>query len=78
MCYDELRFDDFETAHGVDPREYFARELDRLDPLVTDGLVSVDHDGICISDAGRLLLRSVAMVFDRYVGQEELRYSKAI
>ena len=78
MCYDELRYEDFEAVHGVDPRRYFAAEIRRLEPLANDGLVELQHDAIRLTDAGRLLMRSVAMAFDRYAGREEFRYSKAI
>ena len=78
MCYDELDFGRFEDVHGVDPRNYFAAEIDRLGPLADDGLVVLQDDAIRLTDAGRLLMRSVAMMFDRYLGQQEFRYSKAI
>ena len=78
MCYDEFRYGDFEAVHGVDPRQYFASEISRLEPLAIDGLVELHADGIGVTDAGRLLLRSIAMVFDRYLGQDEVRFSKAI
>jgi oxygen-independent coproporphyrinogen-3 oxidase len=80
MCYDSLSFDDFGRDHGIDFREYFAREIERLGPLVDDGLIELDDEGVAITEKGRLLLRSIAMVFDRYIDQAENdnRFSKAI
>lgn len=80
MCYDSLSFDDFGREHGIDFREYFAREIERLGPLVDDGLIDLDDQGVAITEKGRLLLRSIAMVFDRYIDQAENdnRFSKAI
>ena len=80
MCYDRLSFADFNAAHNIDFNDYFASELERLQPLVNDGLVMLDESAITISRAGRLLLRSIAMVFDRYVdqSQNDNRFSKAI
>jgi len=79
MCFDRLAFDDFNQAHSIDFADYFASELDRLTPLEQDGLVAIDEGGISITPPGRLLLRSIAMVFDRYLAAtDEERFSKAI
>jgi oxygen-independent coproporphyrinogen-3 oxidase len=80
MCHDRLSFDTYEAQHGVKFRRYFKRELEQLRPLVNDGLTTVDRDGISITPKGRLLLRSIAMIFDRYIDTEltETRFSKAI
>ncbi len=80
MCYDSLLFDDFGAQHGIDFHEYFADEIKRLDPLADDGLIDVDDSGIRITQKGRLLLRSIAMVFDRYINlaENDKRFSKAI
>jgi len=80
MCYDSLSFDDFSAEHDVDFREYFKIEIKRLAALADDGLIELDESGIAITQKGRLLLRSIAMVFDRYIDQSENdnRFSKAI
>ena len=80
MCYDSLSFDDFSAEQGIDFRTYFADEIKRLEPLVDDGLIELDDAGITITQKGRLLLRSIAMVFDRYIdqAQNDNRFSKAI
>ena len=80
MCYDRLSFEAFDTDYGINFKDYFAKEIDRLQPLAGDGLVTLDPSGITISRTGRLLLRSIAMVFDRYIDQtqNDNRFSKAI
>ena len=78
MCHDTLDFDAFSEGHDIDFADYFADELDRLEPLVDDGLIELDDSRIDITDKGRLLLRSVAMVFDRHLGEGTTRFSKAI
>ncbi|MCP4301384.1 MAG: coproporphyrinogen III oxidase, partial [Gammaproteobacteria bacterium] len=80
MCYDSLSFDDFGAEHDIDFREYFGDEIKRLTPLADDGLIELDQSGVVITQKGRLLLRSIAMVFDRYIDQAEndKRFSKAI
>jgi oxygen-independent coproporphyrinogen-3 oxidase len=80
MCYDELSFEKFGAEHNIDFAEYFAAEIERLQPLADDGLIELDQSGVVITQKGRLLLRSIAMVFDRYIDQAENdnRFSKAI
>jgi oxygen-independent coproporphyrinogen-3 oxidase len=80
MCYDSLVFAAYDREHGVRFCDYFASELERLRPLADDGLVTLDDDAIRITAKGRLLLRSIAMVFDRYIdrGSRDSRYSRAI
>jgi oxygen-independent coproporphyrinogen-3 oxidase len=80
MCYDELDLQAFSDRNKVDFRSYFAEELRRLAPLEQDGLVEVGDNSIRVTSKGRLLLRSIAMAFDRYlaVEQDSGRYSKAI
>ena len=80
MCHDGLRINDFESEHGVSFKSYFENELNSLAPLVDDGLVHINDDEIEITASGKLLMRSVAMVFDRYLNKEgnDGRFSKAI
>lgn len=80
MCYDNLSYDDFSAKHGIDFREYFASEIGQLDILEKDGLIELSDAGVRITPEGRLLLRNIAMTFDRYIDLEENdnRFSKAI
>ena len=60
--------------------DYFAEELAELATMQADGLL--DDDGRCIRvlSAGRLLIRNICMVFDRYLRLESgpQRFSRAI
>lgn len=80
MCYDQLSFDEFGSQHEIDFRKYFAAEIERLKPLAADDLIDLSQSGVAITQKGRLLLRSIAMVFDRYIdqAQNDNRFSKAI
>jgi len=80
MCYDRLDFDDFDASHDLDFRDYFKSELERLKPLAEDELIELDPDGISITAKGRLLLRCIAMVFDRHMAEVDTnkRFSRAI
>jgi oxygen-independent coproporphyrinogen-3 oxidase len=75
ICQFELRFADF----PVDFQHTFAVELERLDGLADDGLLTLDRDGIRVTPKGRLLIRNVCMVFDRHLPQTSgARFSRAI
>ena len=52
----------------------------QLEPLVSEGLVTVDDDGLEITDLGRFFLRNVAMVFDAYLetGGDKPLYSRTV
>lgn len=79
MCNLELRFDELEAAYGIRFRHTFAAELERLRGFEDDGLVAVGHDRLEVLMAGRMLVRNIAMVFDRYLGQQTLeRFSRTV
>ena len=80
MCHDGLSISDFESSHDICFKSYFQNELINLAPLANDGLVHVDEDQIEVTASGKLLMRSVAMVFDRHLNGngDNRRFSKAI
>jgi oxygen-independent coproporphyrinogen-3 oxidase len=80
MCHFRVSIESIELAHLVEFNTYFAAELEALRPLADDGLVELGSDWIVVTPKGRLLVRAVAMVFDRYLRQarERASYSKVI
>jgi len=80
MCHFALDFVAIEKAFGIDFSQYFLPELQELRELEGAGLVTVEEAGIRVLPAGRLLVRAVAMVFDRYLREDrqKTRYSKVI
>ena len=80
ICHFELVFAEVEREYGVDFGAYFAEELKDLKPMEADGLITVDARGICVTPAGKLLIRNVCMVFDRYLREAAggQRFSKVI
>ena len=80
MCQFNLFFKAFELSWLVDFADYFAPELAQLEVMVADGLLEIDHHGIKITPKGRMLVRSIAMVFDRYLqqGLAQGRYSRLV
>ncbi|MCX7945438.1 MAG: oxygen-independent coproporphyrinogen III oxidase [Hydrogenophilus sp.] len=81
MCHFTVRFAEVEEAFGVVFTDYFAPELAALEEMAAVGLVAVDEEEVRVLPKGRLLVRVVAMVFDRYLRTEEgeiRRYSRVI
>lgn len=72
MCNLELRFDEFEAAYGIHFADTFELELRRLRGFEEDGLVSIGARKLEVRTAGRMLVRNIAMVFDRYLGEQKL------
>ena len=67
MCHGALDYRDLGRRHVIDFTAYFADALARLRPLADDGLVELAADGLRATSHGRLLLRIIAMCFDRYL-----------
>lgn len=80
MCDFELPIPEFEARHGVAFSRAFAAELAALVPLAGDGLVEISSKRIRVTDRGRMVVRAVAMVFDRHLREARAaaRYSKVI
>jgi oxygen-independent coproporphyrinogen III oxidase len=80
MCDFDLDFAAIEAEHGIRFDEYFAPDLAALVPFSADGLVEVERNGIKVTPRGRLLVRTVAMQFDRYLreAREQAQYSRVI
>src|SRR5690606_27330949 len=79
ICHFELDFAALREQFGIDPAAHFADELQQLQPMIEDGLLSLDANGIRVANAGRLLIRRICMVFDAYLAaSNQIRYSKVI
>ncbi len=80
MCQAEIPIAALERRYGIDFDTYFADDLQRLRPLQDDGLVFKARERIIVTARGRLLLRNIAMCFDRYLHRPNAssRFSRAI
>jgi len=80
MCHFEISTESIEIAHLIDFKKYFAAELEDLKELERGGLVKVDDKWITVLPPGRLLVRAISMVFDKYLraDRQRTRYSKVI
>jgi oxygen-independent coproporphyrinogen-3 oxidase len=78
ICQFALDFVATDAELGIDCRNYFAKELQRLEPMQEDGLLEVSETGIQVMPAGRLLIRNICMVFDAYLQDSAQQFSKVI
>ncbi len=80
MCQGQLQFESIELALLIDFKCYFANEMEALDELVGQGLVTLNSSGIEVTAQGWFFVRAVAMVFDRYLQADRNRskFSKII
>ena len=80
ICNFRLSIESIELAYLIDFRRYFADELADLAQFGQEGLVDVTPEWITVTPRGRLLVRAICMVFDRYLRENRRRaaYSKVI
>ncbi|GAC12399.1 oxygen-independent coproporphyrinogen III oxidase [Paraglaciecola chathamensis] len=68
MCNSMLDKTTISLAFEIDFDQYFADELQQLTPFVEDGLVTNLPYAVIVAPKAQLLLRSICMVFDAYLG----------
>ncbi|MCF6256003.1 MAG: oxygen-independent coproporphyrinogen III oxidase [Gammaproteobacteria bacterium] len=79
ICHFSLRPAEIEQRFDINFAEYFAQELEELQTMADDGLLKMTDEVIDIAPAGRLLIRNVCMVFDKYLRQSgQQQFSKVI
>lgn len=79
ICHFHLRFADIEQAYAIDFRAYFTEIWPQLQQMASDGLIELTAQSIHVRPAGRLLVRSLCMLFDRYLSEvNQQRFSRVI
>jgi oxygen-independent coproporphyrinogen III oxidase len=84
MCDFTLDVAAFEREHGIDFGAYFTAEMPKLRAFEEDGLLALGEKAMQVTERGRLLIRNVAMAFDKYLGKpnlvplQRLQYSRTI
>lgn len=79
ICHFRLDPRGLEKDFGISFNDYFAAELTELETMAQDGLLSFDENGIVVEPVGKLLIRNICMVFDKYLrAAHTKRYSRVI
>lgn len=69
MCNGRVSRQALEAFGRAPWRTHYAAELERLAPMVADGIAIVSDDGIRLTPLGRLFVRNVCMAFDAHLGK---------
>lgn len=79
ICNFVLSMPVIEQQFGIDFADYFRVELEELAVMQQDGLLQLDKDRITVLGAGKLLIRNICMIFDKYLREKnEQRFSRVI
>jgi oxygen-independent coproporphyrinogen-3 oxidase len=80
MCHFEVAKESIETAHLIKFDDYFKPEIALLKQFESEGLVENNAEWVSVTPRGKLLVRAIAMQFDRYLRSDERvrRYSKIV
>jgi oxygen-independent coproporphyrinogen-3 oxidase len=76
MCNNRVIKSEVKSRFGVDFDVYFSDSFAKLDEFVEDGLVSFLDDRLQVHPQGRLVIRNIAMAFDRYLRDDQSDDSK--
>src|SRR5271154_251112 len=72
LCHTLIRKREIEDEFAVSFDEYFAAEIAQLDELRADGLVETEADEIRVTPLGRVFIRNLGMIFDRYLREQQM------
>ncbi|MFZ0634311.1 MAG: oxygen-independent coproporphyrinogen III oxidase, partial [Candidatus Acidiferrales bacterium] len=72
LCHTVIRKREIEDEFTIVFDEYFAPELAQIEEFRQDGLVVTDADEIRVTPLGRVFIRNVGMIFDRYLREQQM------
>jgi oxygen-independent coproporphyrinogen III oxidase len=81
MCDLELNRRNVEQLFGIVFDEYFSDSLVKLEEFLRLNLISLETDRIVVNEAGRFVLRNIAMCFDAYLpkmAKEKMIFSRTV
>ncbi len=67
LCHCVLKKGEIESEFNISFDEYFADEMARMKALINDRLVDLTDETISVTLLGRIFIRNVGMVFDKYL-----------
>jgi len=71
MCNNRILKEDVKSRYGIDFDTYFSESINKLDEFVKDGLLTLSPDRLQVHETGRLVIRNIAMAFDRYLDSDQ-------
>lgn len=64
--YFKVDFNNLREQFGIDPINYFSKELASLNEYINDGLVELTLDGLKLTQVGQDFTQNIMNVFDKY------------
>lgn len=77
MCDFVVDLDDVCHRYGLLPASLWP-EVERLSPLLSDGVVAMKNGKLKVEDDSRFLVRTVASAFDAHIGRSAAVHSRAV
>lgn len=74
-CHFKLDFTEIEEQYDVQFNDYFSTELEELQLMQDDDLLTVSKNEIQVSAKGRMLIRNICMVFDEHLRRQTITQS---
>jgi len=80
ICNFRLSYTEVEETWKIDFSDYFSGDLEKLDEMEADGLLTRDKREVRVLPRGRLLIRNICMAFDNYLPpvEQQKGFSKVI
>ncbi|MBB1409530.1 oxygen-independent coproporphyrinogen III oxidase [Pseudoalteromonas sp. SG44-17] len=80
ICHFELNMQSIANSYQLDFKDYFASSLQALEPLIADGMVTINADLITVTARGNLFIRIICMCFDAHLQKQinATRFSRVI
>lgn len=79
ICHFYLDFSVVEKAYHIVFKDYFSDVFPQLELMAKDGLIIMEDHAIAVQSTGRLLIRSICMLFDNYLTEQTTqRFSRVI
>jgi oxygen-independent coproporphyrinogen-3 oxidase len=72
LCHTVIPKAEIEREFSICFDEYFAPEVEQLENSRAEGLVVLDSGEIRVTPLGRIFIRNVAMIFDRYLREQQM------
>jgi oxygen-independent coproporphyrinogen-3 oxidase len=72
LCHTVIPKHKIEEQFAISFDQYFAAELEQLQSSRDEGLVILEPKEIRVTPLGRIFIRNVAMVFDRYLREQQM------
>lgn len=72
LCHTVIPKREVEREFSISFDDYFAPELQQLEQARAEGLIMGDSGEIRVTSLGRIFIRNIAMIFDRYLREQQM------